>query len=308
MTSWPLLFPARLHQRELSPLRETQLRVPQPDHRGHGPRYPWTRTVAGRGTKGRQLSADEVDKVRAELADYHRFAPVSEQIVAVNEAICEARPLNLAATAPPAATGDEIGALRADRGGVRRRGRTTGRARGRRAGPLGWGLPRWSWRSAPRCRGWVGRCCNSCWPPTPDIVGRGSTVGPGITHSSSVTATKTSTPCWVGLWCAVPTTTARCVSVGSCPATTTSASPVPRCHRGCAAWPRVPGPPTFATAAELLAELAGIRLTAKRIERSAETDGAAAAQRLTAESTAIARRTVAVLPAPSGRREAPDKL
>ena len=64
----------------------------QPDHRGHGPRYLWTRTVAGRGTKGRQLSADEVDKVRAELANYHRFAAVSEQIVAVNEAICEARP------------------------------------------------------------------------------------------------------------------------------------------------------------------------------------------------------------------------
>ena len=27
----------------------------QPDHPGHGPRYMWTRTVAGRGTKGRQL-------------------------------------------------------------------------------------------------------------------------------------------------------------------------------------------------------------------------------------------------------------
>ena len=66
--------------------------------------------MAGRGTKGRQLSADEVDKVRAELANYHRFAEVSEQIVAVNEAICEARPPNLAATAPPAATtGDEKG-------------------------------------------------------------------------------------------------------------------------------------------------------------------------------------------------------
>ena len=37
----------------------------QPDHPGHGPRYLWTRTVAGRGTKGRQLSAEEVDKVRA---------------------------------------------------------------------------------------------------------------------------------------------------------------------------------------------------------------------------------------------------
>ena len=80
----------------------------QPDHPGHGPRYLWTRTVAGRGTKGRQLSTEEVDKVRAELANYHRFADVSEEIVAVNEAICEARPPNTdATTAPPAATGDE---------------------------------------------------------------------------------------------------------------------------------------------------------------------------------------------------------
>jgi hypothetical protein len=80
----------------------------QPDHPGHGPRYLWTRTVAGRGTKGRQLSAAEVDKVRAELANYQRFAAVSEQIVEVNEAICEARPPNPVASAPPAATtGDE---------------------------------------------------------------------------------------------------------------------------------------------------------------------------------------------------------
>jgi hypothetical protein len=75
----------------------------QPDHPGHGPRYLWTRTVAGRGTKGRQLSADEVDKVRAELANYQRYAQVSEQIVAVNEAICEARPPDAAGTVSPAA-------------------------------------------------------------------------------------------------------------------------------------------------------------------------------------------------------------
>ncbi len=82
----------------------------QPDHPGHGPRYLWTRTVAGRGTKGRQLSAEELDKVRAELATYQRFAAVSEQIVEVNEAICEARPPNPVAAAPPAATtGDQKG-------------------------------------------------------------------------------------------------------------------------------------------------------------------------------------------------------
>lgn len=80
-----------------------------PDHPGHGPRYLWTRTVAGRGTKGRQLSAGEVDKVRGELANYQRFADLSEQIVAVNESICEARPPNPAATVSPAAAGDEKG-------------------------------------------------------------------------------------------------------------------------------------------------------------------------------------------------------
>lgn len=75
----------------------------QPDHPGHGPRHLWTRTVAGRGTRGRQLSAAEVDKVRAELANYQCFAQVSDQIVEVNEAICEARPPDGATAVLPSA-------------------------------------------------------------------------------------------------------------------------------------------------------------------------------------------------------------
>lgn len=69
----------------------------RPGHPGHGPRYLWTRTVAGRGTRGRQLAAGEVGKVRGELARYQEFAALSEQIVELNEAICEARPAALAA-------------------------------------------------------------------------------------------------------------------------------------------------------------------------------------------------------------------
>ncbi|CCK65172.1 ISKra4 family transposase [Mycobacterium canetti] len=61
-------------------------------------------------------------------------------------------------------------------------------------------------------------------------------------------------------------------------------------------------------AADLLAELAGIELSAKRIERSAETDGAAIAARITAEAPAIARCTVTVLPGPADRERPPDKL
>ena len=64
----------------------------------------------------------------------------------------------------------------------------------------------------------------------------------------------------------------------------------------------------FATAADLLAELAGIQLSDKRIERSAETDGTTAAKRITTESAAIACGTLAVLPAPGEHGDAPDKL
>jgi hypothetical protein len=52
----------------------------------------------------------------------------------------------------------------------------------------------------------------------------------------------------------------------------------------------------FAQATDLLAELAGVSLSVKRVERTAEADGAAAADRVRAESQAIASGAVAVLP------------
>jgi hypothetical protein len=63
----------------------------QPEHPGHGPRYLWTRTVAGR-SRGRQLAATEVDKVRREMDRYHEFVTLTDRLVEVNEKICEARP------------------------------------------------------------------------------------------------------------------------------------------------------------------------------------------------------------------------
>src|SRR5579859_3303662 len=64
----------------------------QPDHPGHGPRFLWTRTVRGRRTRGRQLAAGEVAKVRREIGAYREFTSLAGQIAEVNEAICEARP------------------------------------------------------------------------------------------------------------------------------------------------------------------------------------------------------------------------
>jgi hypothetical protein len=55
----------------------------------------------------------------------------------------------------------------------------------------------------------------------------------------------------------------------------------------------------FATAGALLAELAGIGLTAKRIERSAEADGAAASAAIGAQADAICSRQMLPLPPPA---------
>lgn len=52
----------------------------------------------------------------------------------------------------------------------------------------------------------------------------------------------------------------------------------------------------FAAAADLLADLAGIELSTKRVERSAEADGAAAAAHIRTDATALLERRVTVLP------------
>jgi hypothetical protein len=80
----------------------------EPGHRGHGPRWLWTRSAGGR-TRTRQLAPAELDKVRAELAAYKEFAALSEQIVAVNEAICEARPVTSADGSPARPAGERGG-------------------------------------------------------------------------------------------------------------------------------------------------------------------------------------------------------
>jgi hypothetical protein len=80
----------------------------RPGHPGHGPRWLWTRSAGGR-TRSRQLAVSEVDKVRAELAAYKEFTALAEQIVAVNEAICEARPVTSAAPVSPAGPAGEKG-------------------------------------------------------------------------------------------------------------------------------------------------------------------------------------------------------
>jgi hypothetical protein len=84
-------------------------------HPGHGPRYLLTRSEGGR-TRSRQLKGAEVEKVRAEVANYREFLAISEQIVEVSEAICQARPVAAAASRPPEEpSGERGGSVRRSR-------------------------------------------------------------------------------------------------------------------------------------------------------------------------------------------------
>ncbi len=90
-----------------------------PDHPGHGPRHLWTHSVAGK-TLGRQLApGPELEKVGREVAGYHRFKAIVGEIVELNEAICEARPVS-----PLAAEGPSAGAGAEKRGSSRTSGRS----------------------------------------------------------------------------------------------------------------------------------------------------------------------------------------
>jgi hypothetical protein len=79
-----------------------------PDHPGHGPRFLWTRSAGRRKTVGRQLAAGEVAKVRREVARNAEFTAAVEQIIEVNERICEVRPV-AGLDAPPVPEGEKRG-------------------------------------------------------------------------------------------------------------------------------------------------------------------------------------------------------
>jgi hypothetical protein len=92
-----------------------------PDHPGHGPRLLWTRSEGRRKRVGRQLAASEAEKVRGEIARHAEFTATVEQIVEVNEAICEARP-----AAGTTAAGDGPSGTGGEKGGSGRRSRRSG--------------------------------------------------------------------------------------------------------------------------------------------------------------------------------------
>jgi hypothetical protein len=68
-------------------------RCHQPGQPGHGPNYRLTRKVNGRTLSESFSSAAELRKAQREVDAFHRFRQLSQELLAVNERICRARPV-----------------------------------------------------------------------------------------------------------------------------------------------------------------------------------------------------------------------
>jgi len=68
-------------------------RCHQPHQPGHGPNFRLTRKVKGKTRSETFSSAGELRKAQGEVAAFHRFRQLSQQLLEVNERICRARPV-----------------------------------------------------------------------------------------------------------------------------------------------------------------------------------------------------------------------
>ena len=80
----------------------------QPGHRGHGPQYNLTRRVGGKTVNVHLKPGPELERVRREVAEHQRFQALVEEVTAVSEAICAARPVAGLAL-PPLVEGERGG-------------------------------------------------------------------------------------------------------------------------------------------------------------------------------------------------------
>jgi hypothetical protein len=65
----------------------------QPDQPGHGPNFRLTRKLNGKTVSESFSSAAELRKAQREVAAFHRFRELSQELLEVNERICRARPV-----------------------------------------------------------------------------------------------------------------------------------------------------------------------------------------------------------------------
>jgi len=62
-------------------------------HPGHGPQHLWNTTIKGKSYAKSLKLGPEMQKYLDEIASHRRFVELCEEIVVINERICELRPI-----------------------------------------------------------------------------------------------------------------------------------------------------------------------------------------------------------------------
>jgi len=73
----------------------------RPEHPGHGPQYLLMTKVGGRSHAQSLRPGPGLEKVEREVANHQRFRVVVQQLIAINEQICDARPVGARSERPP---------------------------------------------------------------------------------------------------------------------------------------------------------------------------------------------------------------
>lgn len=62
-------------------------------HPGHGPQYLWNTTIKGKSYAKSLKIGQELSKYMEEIANYKKFSELYDELVVVNEQICDLRPV-----------------------------------------------------------------------------------------------------------------------------------------------------------------------------------------------------------------------
>ena len=65
----------------------------QEGHPGHGPQHLWNTTIKGKSYAKSVKLGPEMQKYLEEIANHRRYVKLSEDIVVINERICDLRPV-----------------------------------------------------------------------------------------------------------------------------------------------------------------------------------------------------------------------
>lgn len=65
----------------------------QQGHPGHGPQYLWSKTLKGKSFTKNLILGPQLQKYKEEIDNYHEFQRLCEEIIRVNEEICNLQPI-----------------------------------------------------------------------------------------------------------------------------------------------------------------------------------------------------------------------